>query len=238
MKRNVFTPLYSVLAQLFDHGADFAQRVEREAASKWKVNDVSCAKRWVGSKSETYRARQVHRRNERCRFRVVGVPDTDFRLFSKVAKQLTQFFKRLMIETHIVQNRHLGREQCNRSIAFIDFADEDIALPYPRTGKGRIISNEIFHHCAVHDGGITAGVRQYPADHAGYRRFSARSTHRNAARCGVEQVCEQFGACHTGTAKCIGLGDIRNAVLNSCRGNEYLVTTNDAAAILRKQVDA
>ena len=143
-----------------------------------------------------------------------------------------------MIETHIVQNRHLGREQCNRSIAFIDFADEDIALPYPRTGKGGIISNEIFHHCAVHDGRITAGVRQYPSDHAGYRRFSARSTHRNAARCGVEQVCEQFGACHTGTAKCIGLGDIRNAVLNSCRGNEDLVTADDTAAILRKQVNA
>ena len=143
-----------------------------------------------------------------------------------------------MVETYIVKHRDFRREQRDRAIAFIDFANKDFALPDPSAGKWRIIGNEVFHHRAVHDRGIKASVRQNPANHSGDSRLAAGPANRNAARGGVEQVGQQFGARHAGATKCVGFGDIWHAVLDSRRGNENLIAADYAAAVLRKQIDA
>ncbi len=143
-----------------------------------------------------------------------------------------------MVEAYIVEHGNLGREQGNRAVAFVDLRHEHFPLPDPRAGEWRVTRHKILHHCAVHNRRVKPCLGQYPADHASDGRFAAGPAHRYAARRGVEEVGQQFGAGHALAAQGIGLGDIGYAVLDRSRGNQDLVAANQPAAVLRKQLDA
>ena len=215
-----------------------AHCVERETAAQRQVHDIGRAEISLRCKAEADGPGQRQGFHERHSLCIIGVPHACLCFLGKVTEQLPQFFKAFMVEADIVEHRDFGGEQGDRAIAFVDLRNENVPLPHARAGKRRVIGDEILHHRAVHDGRVQPCIGQYPADHARDGRLSAGPANGNAARRIIEQVSKQFSTGHAGAAQGIRLGNIRHAVFDSGRRNQDLVTADEAAAVLGKQVDA
>src|ERR1700738_4725735 len=99
-----------------------------------------------------------------------------------------------MVKRDIVEDGDAGLEQRNRAVAFVHFADEELAIADPGAGKRRLRIQEVFHIRAIHDGWILAGAVQNPAEHPDRGGLAARAGDADARAGGVEELGKKLRA--------------------------------------------
>ena len=171
-------------------------------------------------------------------FRIVGIEDRPASGIDEVAEQASQLVHRLVVFGNVGQHGDGRIEQGDRTVAFVDLADDGIARSRQRAREGVVRPGKIFHHRAVDDGRAAPGAMENPGDHAGNGGFAAGPGNADPLRHGVEQFGEHSRPAHAPGADPLGRGDIGHAVLDRGGSDEDLSGPADAAAVLRMQADA
>src|SRR3984893_4497011 len=137
-----------------------------------------------------------------------------------------------MVKRDIVEDGDAGLEQRNRAVAFVHFADEELAIADPGAGKRRLRIKEVFHIRAIHDGWILAGAVQNPAEHPDRGGLAARAGDADARAGGVEELGKKLRAGGDGGADMTRGLHIGDRLLNGSGRDQGLAGPGNAATIL------
>ncbi len=177
-------------------------------------------------------------RSEARGFGIVEVKDHVFCAACKASEKSAQLVHRLVVERDVHQHGYAWIVGGDRAIAFVHFRDKNAAVADKGAGEQSFGRAEILHHRAVHHRGALAGLVKDPGDHAGDGGLAARARHADGEGRGVEQGRQHVRPAHALRARVDRGGNVRHRVFHRRRGDDHLLGSRHAAAILRIETDA